>query len=596
MTLPRITESMIRTGASPESFARGKEYFRNDAISNTAIQGSTLSGDCEGTSAPRGAYRVRVELDDAGIRSTDCACPYEYGGYCKHIVALLLHYLNQPKDFVARQSPKELLADLSRDDLAVIVTKLLEREPDLYDFVQAMIAAPSANKSKKTRKKPVDADVYRRQVRNIMHSLNGMRASEAYWHVGGLANELRGVVENARKFLDAGEPETALEILLALLEEAGDGIEHMDDSDGELGSFMGEVGEPLAEAILSLELSEVERARLIERLNKLSGHLGDYGVDGAIPIALKAAKYGWNDAPKESGESDTDEDEESEDDEEYDEGYGDESYAPEIDFTDVKLNILARQNRNDEFLTLAKKEKKYLRYVLMLCDLKRMPEAIQFAEKHLKTADEARAMAEKLRELKHFDEAIAIAERGLDLAPPKARLGTWLGPLQESRGENARAFDAWFAAFAEQPALDIYKTLKRLTENKWDKTRSPVMGTLKKSGNDQVRAEVHLFEEEWDEAIKIASKRDGWYKVTAIVADAVIEHRPEWVIQVSIKEAEELIARTQSKYYVHAAEWLARAKKAYKHLEWDHEWRMFLDQLKEKYKRRPALQGYLKRL
>lgn len=593
MPFPRITEAMIRAGASPESFVRGKEYFQNDAISNAAIQGNTLSADCEGTSAPY--YRVRVELDNAGIRSVACSCPYEYGGYCKHIVALLLHYLHKPKDFVVRESPKDLLGDLSREDLLVIVTKLLEREPDLYDFVQGLITAPTRNVSgaKKSRKKAVDTEVYR-QVRNIMHSLDGMRASEAYWHVGGLANQLRGVVESARKFLDANDSETALEILLALLEEAGGSIEYLDDSDGELGSFMSELGAPLAEAILSLELSEVERARLIERLNRVGKHLGDYGMDDALPMAIKAAKYGWNEAPPESDEAE----DEAWDDDEYadDYGYRSTSYAPEIDFTDVKLNILARQNRHDEFLSLAKKQKKYLRYVLMLCDLKRVPKAIKFAEKHLRTADEARELAEKLRELKHFDEAIAIAERGSNLAPPKARLGTWLGPIQESRGDHARAFEAWFAAFAEQPSLDIYQTLKRLAENKWDKMQPQVIGVLKKSGSDQVRAEVHLLEEEWDEAIKIANKRGAWYDVKAIVADAVIEQRPEWVIEVSLKEAEELIGHTQSKYYVHAAEWLTRAKKAYKHLEREHEWRIFLDQLKEKYKRRPALQGYLKRL
>lgn len=592
MTIPRITESMIRTGASPESFARGKEYFHNDAISNAAIQGHTLTGDCEGTSAPY--YRVRAVLDDAGIRSVDCSCPYDFGGYCKHIVALLLHYLHKPKDFAARESPTDLLGDLSRDDLIVIITKLLEREPDLYDFVRGLIAAPTHKGAKKPRKKAVDTEVYRRQVRNIMHSLDGMRASEAYWHVGGLANELRGVVENARKFLDANDAETALEILLAVLEEAGGSIEYIDDSNGELGGFMSELGAPLAEAILSLELSQVERARLIARLNKVSKHLGDYGIEDVLPMALQAAKSGWNDAPPESDEAEDEEWDIDEYAEDY--GYRSASYASEIDFTDVKLNILARQNRHDEFLSLAKEQKKYLRYVLMLCDLKRVPEAIQFAEKHLQTADEAREMAEKLRELKHFDEAIAFAERGLNLAPPKARLGTWLGPIQESRGDHVHAFEAWFAAFAELPSLDIYKTLKRLAENDWDKTRPQVMNALKKSGGDQVRAEVHLFEEEWDEAIKIANKRAVWYGVKAIVADAVIERRPEWVIEVSIKEAEQLIERTQSKYYVHAAEWLARAKKAYKHLEWDYEWRVFLDQLKEKYKRRPALQGYLKRL
>ena len=224
-----------------------------------------------------------------------------------------------------------------------------------------------------------------------------------------------------------------------------------------------------------------------------------------------------------------------------------EPYEPNLDFTDIKLNILAQQNRNDEFLVLAKKQKKDLRYGLMLCDLKRMPEAIKFAKKHLKTADEARQMAEKLRELKHFDEAIAIAERGLDLAPPKARLGTWLGPIQESRDEKGCAFDAWFAVFVEQPSLEIYKTLKRLA-NDWDKARARVMTVLKKSNVDQVIAQVHLFEEEWDEAIKIADKRYVWYETKAIVADAVTEHLPEWVIQVSIKEAEELIGHTLSKY------------------------------------------------
>ena len=47
--------------------------------------------------------------------------------------------------------------------------------------------------------------------------------SEAYWHVGDLANQLREVQQSAVKFLDAGDTETALEILLVLLEEASRG-------------------------------------------------------------------------------------------------------------------------------------------------------------------------------------------------------------------------------------------------------------------------------------------------------------------------------------------------------------------------------------
>jgi uncharacterized Zn finger protein len=224
MSQIKITESMIRAAATPESFQRGKSYFEQGAISNAAIQGNVVSGDCEGTQSP--FYHVRVELDEAGIRSADCTCPYEFGDYCKHIVALLLAYVHTPKEFVTCESPAELLADLSRDDLMALLTKLMERQPDLYDWIHAAIAVPATDKSKKTRRKKIDPDVYRRPVRNILHSLDRMRMSEAYWHVGSLANELRGVKDNAMKFLEQGDAETALAILLALLDEAHDAFDY----------------------------------------------------------------------------------------------------------------------------------------------------------------------------------------------------------------------------------------------------------------------------------------------------------------------------------------------------------------------------------
>ncbi len=203
MALPKITESMIRTGASPESFRRGEEYYREGAVSNTAIQGALLSGECAGTYAPY--YRVQVELDEAGIAETSCTCLYEYGGYCKHIVALLLAYPASAKIVRrARKAPAELLADLDHNDLIAILTKLIQEQPDLYDRVEAITSVPS--KSKKQRKTKVDVEVYRRHILGIVHSLDGMRMSEAYWHVGGLANQLHEVQESAVKFLDAGEP------------------------------------------------------------------------------------------------------------------------------------------------------------------------------------------------------------------------------------------------------------------------------------------------------------------------------------------------------------------------------------------------------
>jgi uncharacterized Zn finger protein len=604
MTIPKITESMIRAGASPESFRRGEEYYRGSAISNTFIQGMLLSGECAGTYAPY--YRVQVELDQAGIADASCTCLYEYGGYCKHIVALLLAYVRHPRSFAVRKAPAELLADLEHDDLTAILTKLIQEQPDLYDRIEAMTSIPST--SKKKRRKKVDIEVHRRHILGIVHSLDGMRMSEAYWHVGGLANQLREVEESAMKFLDAGDAETAVEILLVLLEESSRGIENVDDSNGELGGFVGDLGTPLAEAILSMDLSQVERDRLVRRLEKLIDYASDYGMEGNLDIAVQAAKYGWDDAPKEKasprgGGSIFYEDDEPDEDEDWDED--DEYEFRELgfpivsgfdDLTEVKLNVLDRQGRTEEYLALCKQEGRHLRYALKLCDLKQIEVAVKYAKKNLTTAEETLEVARRLRESRLVTEAIEIGEHGLKLKGSKVSLGEWLGPVEEAQGRTKQALTAWMVAFGEDPTLDIYKTIKRLAGTGWGRLRPEVMASLRKSQDKQVLAEVYLLEEEWDDAIKVADGCDVWYTIAEIVAAGVIQHRPEWVVQISLKHAERLMAEVKSKNYPIAAAWLKRAKQAYTLLGKSDEWKKYLKETKEQYKRRPALQSQLARL
>jgi len=606
MALPKITESMIRAGAVPESFRRGEEYYRDGAISNTAIQGTLLSGECAGTYAPY--YRVHVELDEAGIAEASCTCLYEYGGYCKHIVALLLAYLHRPKSFAARKAPAELLADMDQDDLVAILTRLMQEQPELCDRIEALTSVPS--KSRKKRKK-VDTEVYRRHILGIVHSLDGMRMSEAYWHVGDLANQLREVQGSATKFLDAGDAQTALEILLVLLEEASRAIEYIDDSDGELGGYVGDLGTALAEAILSMELSPVERTKLTGRLEKLIRYAGDYGTEGNLDIALQAAKFGWDDIPEETTPlrrkaykvDEDDEWDDSDEDEDWDEEDGYElrewgwpAAATLGDLTEAKLNVLDRQGRTEEYLTLCEKEERHLRYVLKLCDLRQVTDAVKYARKRLTSAEEIRQVAQRLRESRQVAEAIDIGEHGLKLKGPKAGLGEWLGPVEEAQGRTKQALAAWMAAFPEQPSLETYKTIKRLAGSGWGRLRPEVMANLRKSYDEQVLAEVLLLEQEWDEAIKVAEGHDVWYPIVEIVADGVMPHRPEWVARISLKHAERLMSEVKSKNYPIAAAWLKRAKQAYKLLGKTDEWKMYLGKTKEKYKRRPALQNQLARL
>lgn len=52
---------------------------------------------CWGT-APE-PYEVKVMLGENEVLSAECTCPYDWGGACKHVVALLLTYIHQPEAF-----------------------------------------------------------------------------------------------------------------------------------------------------------------------------------------------------------------------------------------------------------------------------------------------------------------------------------------------------------------------------------------------------------------------------------------------------------------------------------------------------------------
>jgi len=231
-----------------------------------------------------------------------------------------------------------------------------------------------------------------------------------------------------------------------------------------------------------------------------------------------------------------------------------------------------------------------------LIELGRVLEGTNYALERLEFADDALELAQQLREAKKIPEALAIGERGLKLQGYKFLLGQWLAPLEETQKRHAQALGAWLAAFQERPSLDMYKRVKQLDAQEWEKLESRVIELLKKSWDKSALVQVLLFEEKRDDAIAVANQREADYTVVAIVADGVMPQRPEWVIRASKKQALALIGRTQTKYYIHAVEWLERMKKAYAMLKQNDAWRAYLNDLKLEYKRRPALQEQLKRL
>ena len=134
MQYPDITEDQIQERCTQQVFSRGEGYFYNEAIENPMFHGWTLSANCYGSEET--PYSVSVELTPTGIADAACSCPYDWGGDCKHIVALLLTYVHEPDEIRSIEPVLTAIAEKPRATLLRIIAELLKREPALVSIVE----------------------------------------------------------------------------------------------------------------------------------------------------------------------------------------------------------------------------------------------------------------------------------------------------------------------------------------------------------------------------------------------------------------------------------------------------------------------------
>ena len=205
-----------------------------------------------------------------------------------------------------RPSLESLLSGLNRDQLQSLLLKLGEQEPSLTEAIERQVALLQTSSSKPTTPSPkaapkpliaVDPKAVRRQVHSIIHSLNRMRRSEAYWQIGAVVNEIGQLVDQAWELIKADDGRQALTLLEAITEEYMSEWENLDDSDGEASGFFSDLGTAWTEAILSTDLTREERKRWADQFAAWQEELDDYGVDEAFDAPQTAALDGWDYPP-----------------------------------------------------------------------------------------------------------------------------------------------------------------------------------------------------------------------------------------------------------------------------------------------------------
>ncbi len=592
MTTPKITEATIRQYATDKSFWRGKDYYDSGAVISLARRGEQIEAEVEGSQYE--PYRVTVDLDAGGIASAYCTCPYDWGGYCKHIVAVLLTYCHESAEIEERPTLEALLADLNREQLQTVLLNLVKHHPKLMDAIESQVQIVSAatmpedEAAPRHRRTSINPEAFRRQVHYTLHSVDYMSSSEAYWREGEIIDSLRQMLDQVRDFVEAGDGHTAMIILEAITDEYTKDWMYLDGSSGETGGFFYDLAELWAEAILSAELTRDERREWFEKITRWRKEQSDYGIEDFAMVAA-AVEQGWDYPPLQRAMRG-----------EITEKGAWEDEAPWYadDLATARLNVLERQERYAEYLNLAEAEGQTTRYVTMLARLGRIAEVVEYGLRYLATANEALALAKSLREREEFDAALRIAEHGLSLHPPRVQLATWLRDVALSMERSELALNAAIVAFREYPSLTDYQTIASLSSEKWHELREQLLAYLRQTTTYHTHAQVEIFLHEnlIDDAIAVVSQNLYDYNALEMVVDAATESHPDWVIDACRKQAEPIMDQGKSKHYNHALRWLKKARAAYLAAGRAAEWREYIEGLISKHYRKYTLRPGLEEL
>jgi uncharacterized Zn finger protein len=597
--IPKFSETTIRQHAAGDSFSRGQQYYRQGAVTGLVLRDNSIQAEVEGSDYE--PYKVRVTFDAGGITAASCTCPYGGGGWCKHIIATLLACIHQPEAIDVRPDLEQLLAGLDRDQLQNLVLHLAARDPAVADEIEIQIsllqAAPAATQPAQpatiapvpTRHTPVDVQPVRRQIRAI---LRPSRYEYGYGYASGAVEQVREVLEQAQRFTEGGDGHNALRLLEAITDEYSQDWYELDDSDGELGGFFDEMASYWAEALLTADLTPAERREWSRKLAHWQHEAEDYGVGDEFAMARTAAEQGWDDPALqrvlrgEIAEQGTEEDEPAD-------------YPDELAL--IRLKVLERQGRFQEYLYLAQAEGQLKQYVTMLARMGRAQEAVDEGLKQLATADAALAPATVLREQGELELAVRLAEHGLTLAEPRGPLAAWLSDLAEGLGKHDLALRAAEVSFRSVPSLAAYLKVRDLAGDRWPGLRAALLEHLRTNAaqsywfHGSAAVDVFLHEGLVDDAIAVVQKGAG-YGLLERVMDAAITSRPDWVIQAATAQAERIMDAGKAQSYDHAIDWLRRARDAYQAAGREKDWQEYLAELRVQHGRKYKLMGLMKGL
>ena len=589
MVFPNLTPAVLQHHATDNSYSRGEDYFRSGAVVSLTQRQQTLEAEVEGNEVR--PYRVTIDVDGGGVTRAHCTCLYSYEGWCKHIVATLLTCIQQPETIEQRPTLTQLLAPLTLEQTQELMQRLVADRPELIESIDRYTSqltqpqATAAPTSLPKRKTSVDPVPFKRRAREIL------RSAIRDWEYGrdddDIGFDMKALIADALAFAEQGDGANALVALQGITEGCVDNWDEIDDFCGLTPQDADvDFDSAWAEALLSTDLTEDEVFAWQETLETWQG------LD-SFSMALEALRQGW-DYPSLVRVLQGSQSESS--------VWVGEPPDWADDLTQIRLKILAQQERYEEYLHLAEVEQQTQQYLTMLGQLGRVDQAMAVAQKQMTTLDEAKALAETLRAQNQLNQALDIALQGLRLEHTNLYIAfdfaTWTSDLAEGMGKTSEALEARIMAFKTQPSFKDYQKIELMAASDWAVVQEALLQhlrTIQTWGVEQAQVDIFLYEGLLEDAIAIASGLRSYHSQLILrVMDAALSTHGQWVIDNARPRAESIMDSGKAKYYHNAVDWLKRVKAAYQEMGQSADWSRYYQTLVSQHGRKRKLMGLMK--
>lgn len=574
-----MPETAIQHHATAQSYSRGVDYYERGAVTDLVQRGNAIAVDVEGSEVT--PYRVSLQIDAGGITATDCTCPYDYGGWCKHIVAAVLACVREPDRIELRPTLSQLLERLDLAQAKQLIQTLIIEAPALIDVVDRQVLRltnpmPPTQSTQSRRRSPIDVAPFKRQVKYILRE--GLRSLEDGYEDDPFSEALQELVDQALDFAKNEDGDSAIAILTTITQTCVDEWDDLCDYGGDSFELPQLLDEAWTEAILSADLDNPAKVDLDVMLTEWQADL-----QADFSMSLAALQQGWDDPELQhvlrgGGYRDP---------ERLEAPFG-QSLAV------IRLQILDQQGREQEYLNLARTEGLITQYLTRLVALGEIATAMTEAQARMTSADEAFALAKTLRASNHLAEALAIAQAGLALPGHYGyELASWTSELAEGLGDSATAQQASTIAFKLQPNFADYQRIEQLAGDQWQALQPALFTHLRQSqvwSAQAARVDIFLHEGLIADAIE-AVRTSSYYRDEHVlrVMQAAISTHPDWVIATARKQAEAIMDQGRADRYAAAVQWLQQAKAAYSETGRNPEWQAYFSRLQSVHSRKRKL-------